>query len=331
MLHAIKDRVKSKAFKGAKGFKCPYCGADVIPKCGQEVIHHWAHASTEDCDTWSEGETDWHLNWKAYFPESWQEVTMGENNEHRADIKRPDGLVIEVQHSPITSTDAEEREVFYKNVIWIFDMHEHIHKPSILTHSGLLPLKMNGRVSSKLTLTDINTIIQRNKEFHSVNDPSELDSVVKMSSFNRYDNKDARYWWETLDDKQQRIDHCHGKIREWNNNLKRQAPWLKKLDNAKLEYSNLYDNDIYLNEHYPANDALYNTVVILDENVKALPLRLRWQNPKKAYFLRPVAFFWDYTENYLLYFPQVEGERERYPFVECFLVKKSIIIEILKD
>ena len=40
---------------------------------------------------------------------------------HRADIKTPTGIVIEVQHSTMTDSERESRETFYQNLIWILD------------------------------------------------------------------------------------------------------------------------------------------------------------------------------------------------------------------
>ena len=40
---------------------------------------------------------------------------------HRADIKTPTGIVIEVQHSTMTDEERESREAFYGNLIWIVD------------------------------------------------------------------------------------------------------------------------------------------------------------------------------------------------------------------
>lgn len=97
---------------------CSHCAAAMIPKCGQRNIWHWAHHA-RDCDIWHEGETDWHFGWKLRAPVDWCEVMMP---PHRADIRRPqDGLVIELQHSPISPAEIEKRETFYGNMWWLFD------------------------------------------------------------------------------------------------------------------------------------------------------------------------------------------------------------------
>ena len=50
-----------------------------------------------------------------------REVVMGENNEHRADVRLDNSLVIELQHSPISAEMIAERERFYGSMIWLFD------------------------------------------------------------------------------------------------------------------------------------------------------------------------------------------------------------------
>ena len=46
---------------------CPICDSKVIPKCGSINVWHFAHESLKDCDTFSEGETEWHIDWKNEF------------------------------------------------------------------------------------------------------------------------------------------------------------------------------------------------------------------------------------------------------------------------
>lgn len=93
---------------------CPGCKKAVLPKCGSIVTWHWAHR-TKDCDSWSEPESEWHINWKKAFPRPWQEVSMG---NHRADVVTPRG-VIEFQNSFLSSDEIVERETFYGRMVWV--------------------------------------------------------------------------------------------------------------------------------------------------------------------------------------------------------------------
>ena len=99
---------------------CPSCKTSVLSKCGSEKIWHFSHKSTEECDSWSESDP-WHLNWQALFPKEQVEIVM---ENHRADAVSTGGVVIEFQHSYLSSIIAKEREAFYQNMIWVFDAVE---------------------------------------------------------------------------------------------------------------------------------------------------------------------------------------------------------------
>jgi len=118
---AIKNGERIKAVPNEKAI-CPLCKSEMISKCGEIKIWHWAHKSGTDCDDWYEPESEWHINWKNEFPKEQQEVLIKkENKYHIADIKTKTGLIIELQHSPISSKDIGEREKFYDNIIWVLD------------------------------------------------------------------------------------------------------------------------------------------------------------------------------------------------------------------
>lgn len=110
---------------------CPQCREQVIPKCGDLVTWHFAHRAGEDCDRWSEPETEWHRSWKQLVPPSQREVVIG---NHRADIVVPrkvgGTLVMELQHSSISPETIAERESFYRRpdlnrwMVWLFDVRD---------------------------------------------------------------------------------------------------------------------------------------------------------------------------------------------------------------
>ncbi|NEK38213.1 CoiA-like domain protein [Rhizobium leguminosarum] len=119
---ALVEGIRSAPQQGVRG-TCEVCGAVLISKCGPRVRHHWAHHRIRDCDPWWEVETDWHRNWKDRFPLECREVVhhAGDGEIHRADIKAPGGIYVEVQHSQISDAERLSREHFYKNLIWIVD------------------------------------------------------------------------------------------------------------------------------------------------------------------------------------------------------------------
>lgn len=106
---------------GLKG-ECPLCGKPAQAKCGPIIRWHWAHAGRRHCDPWMENEGPWHRAWKSLFPSEWREVVDFDHTgeKHIADIKRPDGTVIELQNSPMSVEEMNSRETFYgERMIWI--------------------------------------------------------------------------------------------------------------------------------------------------------------------------------------------------------------------
>lgn len=110
--------------KKAKGF-CQLCKNEVLAFCGEINIHHWRHKNLNFCDSWKESESDWHRQWKNEFPKEWQEIIINENYEkHIADIKTPNGLVLELQNSSISSVTIKTRENFYQEIYWLINANE---------------------------------------------------------------------------------------------------------------------------------------------------------------------------------------------------------------
>ena len=66
MLYAVtSDGERIRASKNVRGF-CPHCRGNLIPRCGQIRIHHWAHKEAKGCP-YSSGMTPWHYDWLANF------------------------------------------------------------------------------------------------------------------------------------------------------------------------------------------------------------------------------------------------------------------------
>ena len=122
---------RTRAIRGIDA-TCPQCEEAMIAKCGRINVHHWAHAAN-DCDPWYEPETAWHRGWKALFPDDRTEVSRA---GHRADIVRRDGMVVELQHSPIAVDDITIRESAYGKMVWLFDGRDITNERLILRDRG---------------------------------------------------------------------------------------------------------------------------------------------------------------------------------------------------
>lgn len=120
MIYAVESVETLEIVEAMPGLEavCPVCEEEVYARCGDLNRWHFAHKNLKECDTWSEGETEWHIGWKKRVSKENAEVTIG---SHRADIRLNNGLVIELQNSPIGPKEIMEREYHYKNMIWLFN------------------------------------------------------------------------------------------------------------------------------------------------------------------------------------------------------------------
>jgi len=121
MQYSLVNGKRLAPFPQGQGF-CEICKSETIAKCGEKVMWHWSHKSKKSCDPWWENETEWHRNWKSFFPEDCREVVFECNltgEKHRADIITKTGVVVEVQNSPISLEELRSRETFYQNLVWV--------------------------------------------------------------------------------------------------------------------------------------------------------------------------------------------------------------------
>jgi competence CoiA-like predicted nuclease len=122
MIWAISNQERIRAEPNKTAF-CPICSEQVIPKCGEIKIWHWAHKVDRDCDSWAEPDSEWHIKWQNEFPKEEQEVVMKKDGMiHRADIKTKTGKIIEFQSCSISAEDVRIREAFYgENMVWLLN------------------------------------------------------------------------------------------------------------------------------------------------------------------------------------------------------------------
>ncbi len=131
----IKGERIEVSFSGEKAI-CKDCGLEVFGRKGR-FRTYWTHPNNSDCDKWYEPITKWHIDWQNQFPIEWQEIGMLDEKTkdiHRADIKLPNGVIIEIQNSPIEVDEIEQREEFYgKDLIWVLN-GEKLTRQSIISY-----------------------------------------------------------------------------------------------------------------------------------------------------------------------------------------------------
>ena len=120
MKFAFINGKRTEATKGGKGI-CRSCGSELVAKCGEVKVNHWAHKGRRNCDPWWENESEWHRSWKGQFPNDWQEIIHHDDNgeKHVADVKTQNGYVLEFQHSYLNPEERRSRNAFYRPLVWI--------------------------------------------------------------------------------------------------------------------------------------------------------------------------------------------------------------------
>lgn len=112
---------------------CPECGKSLISKCGGTTKPYWSHKIESDCGFGSNGESEWHREWKALFPKRYREIDMV---KHIADVATPD-VVIEFQNSYISDEDIRSRTDFYlsqrKSMRWVLNTARFRHNLTMYT------------------------------------------------------------------------------------------------------------------------------------------------------------------------------------------------------
>jgi len=203
MKFALLNDKRIEATKRAKGI-CPSCGSELVARCGEIKIHHWAHKKKCD-DHWWENETEWHRNWKNRFPKEWQEIIQHDSSgeKHIADIKTKEGWVIEFQHSRIEPEERRSRDSFYSKLIWVIDGTRlktdikqfkkiidegHLDVPSLLLLLVSFPnwsrLLMDWKDSNSLIFIDFGMEYVNNQDLWLIY-PKKIDGNILLSKFSR--------------------------------------------------------------------------------------------------------------------------------------------------
>lgn len=194
-LNEFRDRVKPTP--QGRGI-CQICESVLIAKCGEIYAWHWQHKKDRDCDPWKEHETEWHRRWKNYFPFDWQEVLI-ENisaERHLADVRTDNGVVLEFQNSPISTSTIRIREAFYGNMIWVINAElfkENFKIRSVVTShlrslersmfNQRVPVEEHYNKEIELTIDEIEDKGAEIEEYKGIiaNSHQELEVLIKYS------------------------------------------------------------------------------------------------------------------------------------------------------
>lgn len=147
MRYGLINDEKIEATKTGQRAICPCCKTELLSRCGEFKVNHWAHVNLLECDSWQGSKTDWHIDWQDQFPKECQEVVYTDERtgeKHIADVSYKD-FIFEFQHSSIKFDEIIKRTNFYqkdicytkksetysvydlqlaKKVVWVFDFND---------------------------------------------------------------------------------------------------------------------------------------------------------------------------------------------------------------
>ena len=135
--------------------------------------------------------------WKDYFPSDCQEVVHVDEQsgeKHIADVKADSGIVVEVQHSPITEVELRSREDFYENMIWIVDARDlsgHFTLGTSMDLATCDPMTYHFEWWSRSTLLKRWSVAKKPVFFdtHNVEAPIEEHVLWRFPEFNIVDGR----------------------------------------------------------------------------------------------------------------------------------------------
>lgn len=188
--------------KGKLGF-CQLCQEKVRAYCGEINIDHWRHIELNSCDSWNEGETDWHREWKNEFPSNWQEVIIEKNAEiHIADIRTPNNLILELQNSSISPSTIKIRERFYGNMIWLINADK---------------FKKNFRISSMVT-SQLRHLDDRHRSLSSYEPQESSELTIATEKLAKLEVKMRKLTYE-ISNKKSKIDDIENLLKDFKNTV----------------------------------------------------------------------------------------------------------------
>ena len=133
MRYGLINDEKIEATQTGQRAICPCCKTELLSRCGEFKVNHWAHVNLIECDTWQTNKTEWHIWWQDQFPKECQEIIYTDyktGEKHIADVSYND-FIFEFQHSGIKFEEIVKRTNFYqgigKKVVWIFDYTDKEH------------------------------------------------------------------------------------------------------------------------------------------------------------------------------------------------------------
>lgn len=106
-----------------KGAVCPLCLSEVVARCGEINVHHWAHKKGAHCDVWCEPDSEWRHKWLDSFSgcRIEQKLEIGKE-KHFIDVQTEFGTNILLRRGRIKEAELAKMEDFFPSLVWIVDL-----------------------------------------------------------------------------------------------------------------------------------------------------------------------------------------------------------------
>lgn len=165
-------------------------GHCLVAKKGQKNQWHFAHRRKEEEDSCpcSREKGEWHCWHQGRIKKENIEIPFS-SRKHIADCVNKDGLVIEFQKSTIPKSTIQERELFYKNMIWVFCMDYHDFE-IVNKYKNILHLKI---LKGSKYFLDATTIVyldsSHKKTMMKLEGKKKSDILVSLLDLNDFDEQ----------------------------------------------------------------------------------------------------------------------------------------------
>jgi hypothetical protein len=120
------NQSKEKAF-------CPICKLDLVLAIYTNEKNRYRHKANTGCTYGQNQINDWHIEWQAKFKNT--EINYPELGL-RADVVLKNGLILELQNSPISWVELRNRESNYKKMVWLFNLTNEKHYKNTFVKNG---------------------------------------------------------------------------------------------------------------------------------------------------------------------------------------------------
>jgi len=278
MIYATHNNKRVKAIHTGERAKCPGCGDVVIAKCGDYKQNHWAHLNTTSSCKYKPM-SDFHLMVQSLFHESFLEkISIDSNGEkHIADIEI-NGIVLEVQNSPIDYDEVQKRNLHHKNVVWVLNWETFFGESFKVDEINLQLIRLNHRRKMFLNFKDNAFFVCKNEKFYLCKISNGIIKIQKRIQKQDFKNFIFEFSFDTIN----RLDLA---IEQ-----KEKEQWAKKADEYKSLFNSTYhkkENDRLkmeikkMKDSASKNKTLTNEINVLKDQINALKQQINQHDKEK--------------------------------------------------